>query len=426
MTPEEKIAAEKTEMLAAVKSASAEGFAEKEVALKAEITELKEQIKLCTTQKSVNEISESLKAKFDELSLHIESKMESDKLTRTQRKSFAEQVNESLESQKDALTKLKDRKGDSVRLEIKSATTMTTGNVTPVGTGGLSMLLNDYEPGLTPIPRSQPFFAELLNTAGTTGLTVSYAEMKNPDGGAGMTAEGAAKSQADFDIVEAKATVRKITDFIKVSKEALDDIPQIASEINGELLTLINLKKDNQLMNGDNTGQNLYGVIPQATPYSAGSFAATIYEANNFDVLATAVAQVMTAEVISGEPAGFMPTAIVINTIDFMAMKLSKDDHGQYLFPVILPGVTQVIQVPVVVNARMTEGEFLVGDFTKSNVRIREGVTFSIGYENDDFTKNLVTILAETRLTHYIKSNHVKAFVTGDFTTAKAALTIPT
>lgn len=425
MTPEE-IAAQKAEMLAEVKKASAAGFAEKETAIKAEITELKEQIKLCTTQKSVNEISDSLKAKFDELSLHIESKMEADKTQRNNRKSFAVQVVESLESQKDALAKLKDRKGDSVRLEIKSAGTFTTGNITPVGTGGLSMLLNDYEPGLTPIPRSQPFFAELLNTAATTGMTVSYAEMKNPDGGAGMTAEGAAKTQADFDIVEAKATVRKITSYIKVSKEALEDIPQIASEINGELATLINLKKDDQLMNGDNTGQNLNGVIPQATAYSAGAFAGTIFMANNFDVLATAVAQVMTAEVVSGEPAGFMPTAIVINTIDFMAMKLTKDDRGQYLFPVILPGITQVIQVPVVVNARMTEGEFLVGDFTKANVRVREGVTFSIGYENDDFTKNLVTILAETRLTSYIKSNHLKAFVTGDFATAIAALEIPT
>jgi len=288
----------------------------------------------------------------------------------------------------------------------------------------MTLLLNQFESGITAIPRSQPFFADLFAQVPTTGNTVSYAEMKNPDGGAGMTAEAAAKSQADFDLVEAKANVKKITAYIKTSKEALADIPALAGEINGELMTLVGLKKDAQVMLGDGTGNNLNGAITQASAFTGGALASTITAPNNYDVLVAAITQIMTAEVISGQPAGFLADTIVLNPVDVAAMKLTKDLNENYIFPVTLPGQTKVMEVPVVSNARMTSGSFLVMDSTKGNLRIREGITFDIGYENDDFTKNLVTILAETRLTFYIKSNHTKAFVTGDFTTAKAALVI--
>jgi hypothetical protein len=59
---------------------------------------------------------------------------------------------------------------------------------------------------------------------------------------------------------------------------------------------------------------------------------------------------------------------------------------------------------------------------TKSNVRVREDVNMQVGYVNDDFQRNMVTILAEARLVHYVKASQVYAFVTGDFTTAKAAI----
>lgn len=337
-------------------------------------------------------------------------------------KSVKNQISDSLVSQKEALQTLKEKKGSDINITIKAATTMGTGNVTAVGTGGLSMLLNDFENGITPIPRSQPFFMDLFTAVGTTGSTVSYAEMKNPDGGAGMTAEGAAKTQADFDLVEAKATVRKVTSYIKTSKESLDDIPALAGEINNELLTLVKLKADSQLLSGDNTGQNLNGILTIAQAFTGGSLVSTIPQANNFDVLVAAMVEIQSAEVVSGEPAGFMANVIVMNPIDVAAMRLTKDADGQYVFPITLPGTTNVLEVPVVSNSRMTVDNFLVMDASKANLRVREGINLNIGYENDDFTKNLVTILAEMRLCIYVKSQHVKAFVTGDFTTAKAAL----
>ncbi len=420
MTPEEKTAHDA--LLATVKDTIAE--ANKSKADKAEINALTKQLEDLqkTIEKAKPENYDVLISEHADLMAQVKALKEEP--AKKAIKTVNIQVEESLVSQKEALTTLKDKKGDSVKLTLKSAGTLTTSNVTAVGTNGLSMLLNSYEPGIAPIPRSQPFFADLFAAVGTSGNTISYAEMKNPDGGAGMTGEGSAKSQADFDLVEAKTNVRKVTAYIKTSKEALDDIPALAGEINNELMTLVKLKKDSQILSGDGLSNNISGVITNATAFSAGSLANSIPFANNYDVLVAAITQIMTAEVISGEPAGFMANVIVLNPIDVAAMKLTKSSTGEYVFPVTLPGSTVVLEVPVVSNARMAVGTFLVMDSTKGNLRVREDVTLNIGYENDDFTKNLVTILAETRVAFYIKSQHVKAFVYGNFTTAKAALVL--
>lgn len=412
MTPEEKVAHDA--LIAEVKKEIAE--AQKNKVDASEIEVLKNQLSKAVKTEDFELV------KAEAIRLATEFKALSEQGKKAENKAVKVQISESLEAQKDALTTLKDKKGDSVKLVVKAAGTMTTSNVTAVGTNGLSMLLNSYEPGITPIPRSQPFFADLFAAVGTTGNTVSYAEMKNPDGGSGMTGEGSAKSQADFDLVEAKANVRKITAYIKTSKEALDDIPALAGEINNELMTLVKLKKDSQVMLGDGTSNNINGVITQATAFDAGSLASTIPYANNYDVLVAAITQIMTAEVVSGEPAGFMANVIVLNPVDIAAMMLSKSSTGEYVFPVTLPGSITVLEIPVISNARMTAGSFLVMDTTKGNLRVREDVSIDIGYENDDFTKNLVTILAEMRLAFYIKSQHVKAFVTGDFASAIADL----
>ena len=61
-------------------------------------------------------------------------------------------------------------------------------------------------------------------------------------------------------------------------------------------------------------------------------------------------------------------------------------------------------------------------DFTKMNIKQREGFGIAVGLDQDDFTKNMVTILGEWRGVSYFKSNHTGAFIKGTFTTAIAAI----
>jgi hypothetical protein len=73
----------------------------------------------------------------------------------------------------------------------------------------------------------------------------------------------------------------------------------------------------------------------------------------------------------------------------------------------------------------MTAGNFLVGDMTKAHLRMREDMNIQVGYVNDDFTKNLVTILCEARAVSFIKANDAPAFVKGVIATCITAITKP-
>jgi len=354
-----------------------------------------------------NEVG-TLKSDLEEIAL---------KVLAIETKGTANNVPESLATllaeKSEELKSMKEKSGASVQITLKAAGTMALStNVTG------QVPAAEREQGITRIVRRNPFILELVNVGTIMSNVWEWVEQKNADGGAAMTAEGALKSLADFDLVVASANVKKVTAYIKVTKEMLDDVELMRSEIDQELTELINLKIDDQLLNGTGLTVNLTGINANATAWAAGAFALLIPTPTKWDVLRTAINQVRVNL--------FEPTYIVMHPTDVTGMELSKDSTGQYVMPpfAALDG-TVVSGIRVVANTGVTVDNFLVGDFSKAGVRFKEGLTINVGYENDDFTKNLVTILAEARLVQRVKSNHYGAFVKGVFSTSITALTKP-
>ena len=324
-----------------------------------------------------------------------------------------ESISTLLTEKAEELKAMKDKSGASVQITLKAVGTM--GLATNV-TGQVPQA--EREAGITRIVTRNPFVLQLVNVGTIMSNVWEWVEQKNREGGSAMTAEGAAKSQADFDLVVASANVKKVTAYIKVTKEMLDDVELMRSEIDQELTELINLKIDDQLLNGTGLAVNLTGINTNATAWAAGSFALAIPTPTKWDVLRTAINQVRVNL--------FEPNYILMHPTDVTGMELSKDSTGQYIMPpfAALDG-TVVSGIRVVANTGIALDSFLVGDFTKAGVRFKEGLTINVGYENDDFTKNLVTILAEARLVQRVKSNHYGAFVKGVLSTSITALTKP-
>jgi HK97 family phage major capsid protein len=335
-----------------------------------------------------------------------------------EQKSFVETLEDSIRGKSADLEGMKDNMKGNAALTIKAfnakaAGTMTINNNYSGGTYGLTT----WDPQFARIVRRQPFMRQLVSVRPTTSKYVAWAEQANPDGGAGMTAEGAVKSQADFDIVERTAEVKKVTAYIKTSKEALADIGYLASEINQELIELVNLKLDEQLLSGDGTGNNLKGILSYAPTFSVTGtpLANGVPDANVYDVIRAAAWQVVNNQ--------FMPNYFVINPIQAAIMDLTKDNEGRYVIPPFTtPDGRRIAGMVGVENTGVAQDAFLIGDFAKDILAMREELNISIGYENDDFTKNLITILAEARAANYVKTNYLNAFVQGTFTAAKAAL----
>ncbi len=358
------------------------------------------------------EDAEKMQSHLDKLDVKLQGLGNNGK---TDAKSIAEQIEKkfSEESVLKAVTELKNNRGAAVNMEVKAVGSMLLSGY------NVSGMTTTMDNAVASQPKKAPLFRNIVNVFTLSGNKVTWVNKVAGEGGAGMTAEGAAKSQLDFDFVEESASVRKITAYVKVSKEALDDLSFLRNEINTELVDAIQAKLDAQISNGNGTAPNLKGILQYAPTFSVAgtSFEGAVANANHLDVLRTAVALVAKEN--------FTPNYVAVNPIDAALMDLEKGTDGHYILP---PFTTangaQISGVQVIESQSIEAGKFLVGDFTKSNLGVKEEININLGYENDDFTKNLVTILAEMRGVHYIKDQHKKAFVQGTFSTAVNAIKV--
>ena len=296
-------------------------------------------------------------------------------------------------------------KGNRITLDVKTDTTIDgdySGNV------ALSVL----EPGVNRIARPIRRIREISNVGTTTSKFVTYIQQTKqvaPTGeGTLWVNEAGAKFNGEVKYEEVSEEVKKVAAYIKVSKEMLADLSFVRSEINTELMEAIEQNIDNSLINGAG-GVDLNGLLSAAPNFSAGTFAGTIPGANIMDLIRIAKAQI--------QAANFEPTHVVLNPEDVAKIELTKTSTGEYTYPAFWDANMMVAGLTVVSSNNITAGTLVVGDFTKFNIKFREDMNMSVGYENDDFTRNMVTILCEARLVAYIKGNDVDAFVQSDIAT---------
>lgn len=304
-------------------------------------------------------------------------------------------------------------KGNRINLEVKTDTTIDgdyTGNV------ALSVL----EPGVNRIARPIRRIREISNVGSTTSKFVTYIQQTQqvaPGAEESLWVnEAGAKFNGEVKYEEVSEEVKKIAAYIKVSKEMLADLAFVSSEINTELMEAIEQNIDLSLVNGAG-GNDLNGLLSVAPAFSAGSFANAVPAANISDLIRIAKAQI--------QAANFEPTHVVLNPEDVAKIELTKASDGSYTYPAFWDANMRVAGLVVVSSNNITAGTMVVGDFTKFNIKFREDMNMSVGYENDDFTRNMVTILCEARLVAYVKGNDVNAFVQSDITTDIAAITAP-
>ena len=296
-------------------------------------------------------------------------------------------------------------KGNRITLDVKTDTTIDgdySGNV------ALSVL----EPGVNRIARPIRRIREISNVGTTTSKFVTYIQQTKqvaPTGeGTLWVNEAGAKFNGEVKYEEVSEEVKKVAAYIKVSKEMLADLSFVRSEINTELMEAIEQTIDNSLING-NGGVDLNGLLSVAPAFSAGTFANTIPGANISDLIRIAKAQI--------QAANFEPTHVLLNPEDVAKIELTKTSSGEYTYPAFWDANMMLAGLMIVSSNNITAGTLVVGDFTKFNIKFREDMNMSVGYENDDFTRNMVTILCEARLVAYIKGNDVDAFVQSDIAT---------
>jgi len=355
---------------------------------------------LKSLEEKSNAIEKSIAKMEGKMEAMTEKAVENGRFT----KSIGEQVTKHMSDKIDAV-----KSGRGFDLEVKADTTIT-GDYT--GTRALSEL----DTNVNRIARQIVLLQNVVNRGITSSKFVTYIQ-QTAQPSAAWVAEAVAKTEYEEKYTEISKEVKKVAGMVKVSKEMLADLSFVQNEINNDLVQGVLTTMDNAILNGTGVGADLEGILTFAQNFSAGTFANTIISANILDVIRVAMSQI--------EAAKFVPTHVVLNPVDVAKMQLTKTTQGEYTTPIFYPsanGEMRVANLVVVSTTFMTAGTFLVGDMSKANLRMRENVNIQVGYVNDDFQRNMVSILAEARAVHYIKLNDVNAFVKGTISTAIAAL----
>lgn len=287
-------------------------------------------------------------------------------------------------------------------LEIGVKSQITT---VPGSAGG--MIWSDREPEPINMPRRNLLIRSLLNVVATgqTG-SVEYTRQTTRTNAAAMTAEAAAAPASTYGWTKAEAIMRKIAHITHVSEEALADAALLEGEVNGELAYGLDLVEEQQLLTGNGTGQNLSGLITNATAFSA---AAGLPNAQRIDRLRLAILQVTLND--------YAADGIVLNPTDWAGIELLKDSENRYLFGVPgNPGNPALWRLPIVESNSMTANSWLVGAMRMAaTLYDRQETTLRISSEHgDNFVEGMLTMKATKRVALAVK--RPASLVTGNFT----------
>lgn len=365
---------------------------------------------LNNAMKELKETGEVHKLKEDLLALGLKVKsLQDNPMGEDAKKTIQSEINRAIKENPDKWKAFKNGTAQNFTMELKVAGTMLMSDHVTNG----PLTAGAWEPGVVQIARNQPKVIPVTNYATTTSDTIYWVEKANPDGNASWTAEGNTKPLIDFDYVKKSTSAKKVTAKIKVSTEMLEDVPFMSGEIENELLVTVNLKADDGVLGGTGVGEEIKGILTYSGAYVLSTV--KVDTPNNYDCIVAGATQVRSLN--------FMPTHVFLNPIDSANLNLSKGTNGHYLFPPFVTADGQRINGLVVIETnQISVGSFLVGDMSKSKVRDYKGFTVTMGWVNDDFEKNLVTVLGERRLHHFIADLETGAFCDDTFTNVLNAI----
>jgi len=314
--------------------------------------------------------------------------------------------------------------GGKVQLEVKADTTITDDYS---GTYALT----DFDPEVDRVTRKRYGILENVSTGQTSGKFVTYVTQARSvikalvsDEQGGYVEEAKAKLEGEPQWEEISEEVKKIACYVKVSKEMLEDLSFIRGEIDLDLMESLRNQIEQTLLDGAG-GAQINGLLTPGIglpTFGAGTFANSVPNANITDLIRVVKAQI--------EGANHYPTHVVMNPEDIAKLQLTKGTDGTYTYPMYLPaqsgdGEMVVCGMRVISSTYMDADKYLIGDLSRVQVRFRNDIGMSVGLDKDDFTRNMITILAEARLVQYVKNNDKSAFVFGTISTDIAQIDQP-
>jgi HK97 family phage major capsid protein len=286
-------------------------------------------------------------------------------------------------------------------------------------TSGGAFVLEDHQPGFLDILQAPLNVIDIIQRSQTSSDTIEYVREDTFTNSAAFVAEATGytastlggtglKPESALAYSTQTATVRTMAHWIPVTNRMLQDAPAIRGVIDGRLLFGLQQKLQSQIVSGDGTGENLTGIL--------NSGIGVVGKGSDSVIDALYKGRTMVTWTGYGRA-----TAFILNPTDWQTIRLAREtaitgvNPGGYLFgPPSGMGAPTLWGIPVVEDPNMTQGTGLVGDFQQgATLYDREQGAVRVGTVNDQFIRNIQTILAELRVAFVVWRPAVFARVTG-------------
>lgn len=213
---------------------------------------------------------------------------------------------------------------------------------------------------------------------------------------------GGRKPESALTFEQASAPVVVIAHWIPVTKQMLADAAQIQGYTENRLLVGLERRLNSQVINGAGGGTNMTGIL--------NTSGIQTMDEDYFDGLTVPIKGVGTDNenfnrilhaIHTGvEYTGYAEaTFIAMHPRDIELMQTTVDGNRQYMGggPFSATGQLRLWGLPVVKERGVTAGTAVVGDGSMAMVWDREQAQILIDTINDQFVRNMLTILAELR-----------------------------
>lgn len=255
-------------------------------------------------------------------------------------------------------------------------------------TTGAGLARPAYRESFQPLPRRSTLLSVLPETIINAG-SIEIPRETAITGNAAVVPEKQSKPYIGIETEKVLLPMVTIAALAKVTEQMLEDGNEnaVRDHIDLVLAHKCDLELERQIINGDGSNGNFSGLLTNSTAYQRP-------DGDKITALDDLLAAYIQLEMV-----GFQASAIILHPMDYWALATAKNDVGSYTLSDPRGDlVRRVWNTNMVSTVGMPRGTFLVADLIAGTRLYRRGDwRLALGYVNDDFEKNMITMRKEGR-----------------------------
>jgi HK97 family phage major capsid protein len=246
---------------------------------------------------------------------------------------------------------------------------------------------------VTEIPIRPATLQQFIPTQTTSSGDIEWMAQTVRVNAAAPVAEGAQKPEGEKVFEARSLKPQVIAEWLPVTNQQLADVPQLRTLIDSQLMEEVRNEEEDQIVAGNGVAPNLTGLLTRPGRFELTQAVAPGLAGESVGEALERAATTMRTT------ARLRPNVIVMNPTDMMQMKFERGaEDGQYVLGHPLLRRDDMWRYTMVESDVLPENTALVLDTTRMVRWVRDEINVMVGYINDQFIRNTITILCEIRV----------------------------